>query len=220
MRLSVQAGAPRAGRAFLGLAMAHAGRLDEADEQLRIALEGAKPGTRQHIQTTRHRGTLLRLAKKDSEALPWIEQSLAASATGPFQRGDRAMSLVELGLTRLELGDFAAARQSFVEAESILDELQPQRMTPTRADLMIGMARLHLQASEPAEALRGLLAANAYWADRRPDSRWAGETALWLGRTHLALGQRAEARAALARASKLLSSSNIPADLALMKHIP
>ncbi len=220
VRLSVQAGAPRAGRAFLGLAMAHAGRLDEADEQLRIALEGAKPGTRQHIQTTRHRGTLLRLAKKDSEALPWIEQSLAASATGPFQRGDRAMSLVELGLTRLELGDFAAARQSFVEAESILDELQPQRMTPTRADLMIGMARLHLQASEPAEALRGLLPADAYWADRRPDSRWAGETALWLGRAHLALGQRAEARAALARASKLLSPSNIPADLALLKHIP
>ena len=130
------------------------------------------------------------------------------------------MSLVELGLTRLELGDFAAARQSFVQAESILDELQPQRMTPTRADLMIGMARVHLQASEPAEALRALQAADAYWRERRPDSRWAGEAALWLGRAHLALGQRAEARAALARASKLLSSSSIPADVALMKQIP
>ena len=109
----------------------------------------------QHMQTTRHRGTLLRLERKSSEALPWIEQSIAASAKGRFQRGDHAMSLVELGLTRLELGDFAAARQSFVQAASILDELQPQRMTPTRADLMIGMARVHLQASEPAEALRG-----------------------------------------------------------------
>ena len=220
VRLSVKAGAPRAGRTFLGLALAHAGRLDEADEQLRLALEGAKPGSRAHMQTTRHRGTLLRLERKNSEALPWIEQSLAASATGRFQRGDHAMSLVELGLTRLELGDFAAARQSFVQAASILDELQPQRMTPTRADLMIGMARLHLQASEPAEALRGLQAADAYWRERSPDSRWAGEAALWLGRAHLALGQRAEARAALARASKLLSSSNIPADVALMKHIP
>jgi TolA-binding protein len=85
---------------------------------------------------------------------------------------------------------------------------------------MIGMARIHLQASAPVEALRALQAADAYWRERRPNSRWTGEAALWLGRTHLALGQRAEARAALARAAKLLSSSNIPADVALMKHIP
>ena len=82
VRLSMKAGAPRAGRTFLGIALAHAGRLDEADEQLRLALEGAAPGSRAHMQTTRHRGTLLRLQRKSSEALPWIEQSIAASATG------------------------------------------------------------------------------------------------------------------------------------------
>jgi tetratricopeptide (TPR) repeat protein len=130
------------------------------------------------------------------------------------------MTLVELGLTRLELGDVAAARQSFVLAASILDEVQPQRMTPTRADLLIGMARVHLSASEPADALRALQAADAYWRERRPDSRWAGEAALWLGRAHMALGQRPEARAALARAATLLASSNIPADVALIKHVP
>jgi tetratricopeptide (TPR) repeat protein len=220
VRLSVKTGAPLAGRTFLGIALAHAGRLDEADEQLRLALEGASPGSRQHMQTTRHRGTLLRFQGKSAEALPWIEQSIAASAEGRFQRGDHAMSLVELGLVRLELGDVVAARQSFVQATSILDELQPQRMTPTRADLMIGMGRVHLRNSEPAEALRALQAADAYWRERRPDSRWAGEAALWLGRTHLALGRRAEARAALARAAGLLSSSNIPADVALMKQMP
>ncbi len=220
VRLSVKAGAPHAGRTFLGIALAHAGRLDEADEQLRLALEGATPGSRAQMQTTRHRATLLRLQRKSSEALPWIEQSIAASATGRFQRGDHAVSLVELGLTWLELGDVSAARQSFVQATSILDELQPQRMTPARADLMIGMARVHLQAAEPAEALRAVQAADAYWGERGPDSRWAGEAALWLGRTHLALGQRAEGRAALARAAKLLASSSIPADVALMRDIP
>jgi hypothetical protein len=35
---------------------------------------------------------------------------------------------------------------------------------------MIGMARVHLQDSEPAEALRALQAADAYWRERRPDS--------------------------------------------------
>ena len=84
VRLSVKAGAPRAGRTFLGIALAHAGRLDEADEQLRLALEGAAPGSRAQMQTTRHRGTLLRLERKSSEALPWIEQSIAASANGSF----------------------------------------------------------------------------------------------------------------------------------------
>jgi eukaryotic-like serine/threonine-protein kinase len=220
VRLSVKAGAPRAGRTFHGIALAHAGRLDEADQELRVALEGAKPGSRAHMQTTRHRGTLLRLEGKSAEALPWIEQSLAASAKGRFQRGDHAVGLVELGLTRLELGDAAAARQAFVQATSILDELQPKRMTPARADLLIGMARLHLRASEPADALRASQAADAYWRERRPDSRWAGEAALWLGRAHLALGQRAEARAALARASRLLSASRIPADVALLKQLP
>jgi serine/threonine-protein kinase len=220
VRLSAKAGLPHAGRTFLGLALAHAGRLEEADDELRLALENATAGTRAQMQAMQHRGTLLRLQRKSAEALPWIEQATAASANDRFLRGDHAMGLVELGLTRLELGDVAAARQFLSQAASILDELQPQRMTPTRADLLIGMARVHLQASAPADALRALQAADAYWRERRPDSRWAGEAALWLGRTHLALGHRAEAREALARASRLLSPSSIPADLALVKEIP
>ena len=74
-----------------------------------------------------------------------------------------------------------------------------------------------MQNSRLSDALRALQAADAYWRERRPDSRWAGEAALWLGRAHLALGQRDEARAALDRAAKLLGPSKIPADIALMK---
>jgi tetratricopeptide (TPR) repeat protein len=216
-RVSANAGAPHAGRSFLGLALAHAGRLAEADAQLRLALEGAPPGSRAEMQATRHRGTLLRLERRSAEALPWIERSLAASAGDRFQRGEHAASLVELGLTQLELGEVAAARQSFGRAAEILDELQPQRMTPARADLMIGMARVHLHAAEPADALSPAQAADAYWRERRPDSRWAGEAALWVGRTHAALGQAGEARAALSRAASLLAASNLPADVALLK---
>ena len=81
------------------------------------------------------------------------------------------------------------------------------------------MARVHLEASEPADALRALRAADAYWRERSPDSRWAGESAPWLGRAHLVVGQRPEGRGALARASRLLASSRIPADVALMKQV-
>jgi tetratricopeptide (TPR) repeat protein len=217
VRLSEKAGSPQAGRTHFGLALAHAGRLDAADEQLGIALEGAKSGTRAHMQASRHRGTVLRLRQKSAEALPWLERAVAESATRRFDRGDYAPSVVELGLAQLELGDFAAAQESFSQATTVLDELQQQRMTPTRADLMIGTARIRLQNSEPAEALRALQTVDAYWRQRRPDSRWAGEAALWLGRCYLALGRKPEAHDALARAAKLLAASSIPADIALVK---
>jgi hypothetical protein len=40
-------------------------------------------------------------------------------------------------------------------------ELQPHCVTPTRADLLIGLARVHLQAFELADALRALQVADA-----------------------------------------------------------
>jgi serine/threonine-protein kinase len=217
VRLSGNAGEPHAGRTNLGLALAHAGRLDEADVQLRLALEGTKPGTRAHMQATRYIGTVLRLRQKSLEALPWLEQSVAQTAARGFNRGEHAPGIVELGLAQLELGDIAAAQQSFTQATVALAELQQERMTPTRADLMIGIARIQLQNSAPADALRALQAVDGYWRERRPDSRWAGESALWLGRCYFALDRQAEAQVALARAVRLLATSPLPADMALVK---
>jgi serine/threonine-protein kinase len=204
-------------RTNYALALLHAGRLAEADEQLRLALEDAKPVAKAYKQAPRHRGTLLRFEGKNSEALPWFEKSIAASATTRFDLADHASGLVELGLAQLELGDLAAAQESFARATAELDDLQNQRMTPTRADLLIGTARLHLQRGELAAALQPLQRADSYWRERQPESRWAGEAALWLGRCQLALGQGAEARASLDRAAKLLGTSRIPADVTLMK---
>jgi eukaryotic-like serine/threonine-protein kinase len=217
VRLSGKASDPHAGRGNLGLALAYAGRLDAADEQLRLALENTKAGTYQHMRAARHRGTALRLEDRSHEAVPWLEQSVTGFAKLRSDRGEHAVSLVELGLARLELGDLAAAEQSFTLADSELSELQQQRMTPTRADLLIGSARVRMRRGEFALALPDLQRVDAYWREGRPDSRWAGEAALWLGRAHLALGQRAEARAALDRAAKLLGHSKIPADQALMR---
>ena len=90
-------------------------------------------------------------------------------------------------------------------------------MTPTRADLLIGMARVRMQGNDFSAALPDLQRADVYWRELRPDSRWAGEAALWLGHCQLALGQRAEARAALDRADKLLSASGVPMDATLVR---
>jgi len=216
VRLLEKAGDPNAARPSLALALAHAGRLDEADEQLRLALENLKPGSYQYLRATRHRGTVLRLRNRNADAVSWLEQSVAGF-TDRSDRGEHAISLVEIGLARLEVGDLAAAEQSFTRAESELSELQQQRMTPTRADLLIGTARLRMLRGDFARALPDLQRVDAYWRERRPDSHWSGEAALWLGRAHLALGQRAEAREDLSRSARLLGPSKIPADQALLR---
>ena len=91
-----------------------------------------KPGTRAHIQATRHRGTLLRLQGRSQEALPWLEQAIAESATRPFDRNEHATGLVELGLAQLELGNFTAAQATFSSALTELDAIQ-QRAHDTDA---------------------------------------------------------------------------------------
>ncbi len=217
VRLSGKAGDPYAGRGNLGLALAYAGRLEEAGEQLRLTLENTKPGSYAQLRAARHRGTLLRLEHLDQEAVTWLDQAVTGFAPDHSERGDRAVALVELGLAKLELGDIPAAEQSLKLGESELREIQQQRMTPTRADLLIGMARVRMSRGEAAAALSELQRVDAYWRERQPASRWAGEAALWLGRAHLALGHRTEARAAFERAAHLLAHSKIPADQALMK---
>jgi tetratricopeptide (TPR) repeat protein len=73
------------------------------------------------------------------------------------------------------------------------------------------------QQRDFAAALPSLQKADLFWRDFDADNRWAGETALWLGRCYLALGRRAEAGDALSRAAKLLAASPIPSDVALVK---
>ena len=127
-------------------------------------------------------------------------------------RGDLAQGLLEAGLARLELGEFDTARQLFTKAEALFGDVHKDHTTPARADLLVGMARIHLQGQDYVSALRSAQKADLFWRDFDPDNRGAGEAALWLGRSYLALGRNAEAAEPLARARKVLSRSPIPAD--------
>ncbi len=218
MRLSVAAESRSpAAAASLGLALAHVGRFEEAEQQLRLALTEAEPGTRPHHQAQRHLATLFRLQGRSRESLPLLEQAVAAASVVRMQRNDHATGLVESGLARLELGELARAQEFFDRAEASFNEFQPRFVTPQRADLLIGMARVRMQQREFAAALPLLRKADAYWRDFDPQSRWAGEAALWLGRCHMALGEGADGLDALRRAERLLAGSRIPADAALLK---
>jgi tetratricopeptide (TPR) repeat protein len=162
-------------------------------------------------------GTLLRLQGRYPESLPWLDKAIAAAGAERHQRQDLAIAFSEAGQTQLELGDLDAAQLHLLQAETMFAELQKKYTTPARADLWVASARLHLQRRDYEKALQLTQQADGFWRDFNADSRWAGEAALWLGRCYLALGRRADARAALLRAAGILSRSPIPNDIKLVK---
>jgi len=195
------------------LALAYLGRFDEADRQLRQTVEeSGRMSARANHLAMRNLGTLLRLQGRHVDALQWLEKSTAASAIQPSHRGDHAHGLLEAGLARLELGEIDAAQQLFTRAEALFNDVQKQRTTPARADLLVGMARVQLQRGDYKTALQSAQGADRFWRDFDPDNRSAGEAALWLGRCYRALGRNAEAAETLRRAERMLSRSPIPSD--------
>jgi eukaryotic-like serine/threonine-protein kinase len=220
VRLSTATGSANStlhARASLGMALIFVGRVTEGERELQTTLTQAQPMSRQHHQALRHLGTLARLQGRNADAVRWLEQAIAEAGVERLHRNDLAAGLVEMGLARLALGDSAAAQSSFAQAQTLFDEFQREHTTPARADLQVGMARVQMQERNYAAALELLEKADAFWRDFDAQSRWAGETAVRLGRCYAALGRNTDARAALTRGGKLLASSDLPADIELAK---
>jgi tetratricopeptide (TPR) repeat protein len=211
------AGAQPFGRGGFGLALVQLGKFSAAQAEITRALEGFPPGSRSKHQAMRHQGTLLRLQGRAAESIPWFEQAIAAATRDALDRQDRAIAFSELGLARLALGDTGAAEESFSKAETLFVQFQPQFTTPARSDLLIGTARAQMQRGKFIEALPTLQKADAFWREFAPQTRWAGEAALWLGRCLLALDRTREGRTELSRATALLASSPLPADAELVE---
>ena len=168
----------------------------------------------------RNLGTSLRLQGRYQESLEWFEKALVAAAIHHNHRGDHAQGLLEAGLARLELGEFDTAQQLFTRADALFDDVHKQHTTPARAELLVGMARVQVQRRDYVNALQSAQKADLFWRDFDPDNRGAGEAALWLGRSYLALGRNAEAREALGRARSVLSRSRLPSDVKLLRCLP
>jgi tetratricopeptide (TPR) repeat protein len=173
---------PGVGRGNLGLALLQESKLDAAEQQIAIALETGTPGMRPHLQASRFRAALLRARGRPADALPLLDENIAQTVGDHFDRPEFAASHVERALALLDLGRSNAAQESFGAAAATLEELHGDRMTPLRADLLAGQARLRLQLGDAAAAVQDLERADAYWRQHRPDSRWAAEASLWLAR--------------------------------------
>jgi tetratricopeptide (TPR) repeat protein len=195
-------------RLNLGLALAHTGRFAEADAELRTALKEAAPNaTRARHLAQRNLGTSLRLQGRPAEAIKYLELALAGASVEASHRGDLAQGLVEAALARLALDEPDAARDLLERADRLFVDVQRDRMSPARADLLLAQGRLRLAQGDAAGAMERLEQANRYWHERDPSSRWAGEAHAWLAVCYRRAGRGEEAEAYWLRARSILGHS-------------
>jgi serine/threonine protein kinase len=196
-------------------ALAMLGKLDESSRLLAETVERYRvsgytsPSTLLHFQ-----GVTQRLAGNFAAAAQLQEQALQSVTQGPRRRRLSARIFAELGLARLEMHERPQARRALEEALGIYTTLF-RTMSPSHADVLVGLGRLELEENRPEAAARYLQQADEFWQRVGPENRWAGEAALWLGRALWALDKRSEARDAFARARPLLLASPLPGDRAL-----
>jgi tetratricopeptide (TPR) repeat protein len=205
-------------RTNLALALAYAGRLTEAhneSEAMVAAYRGKDP--EEILPFALHvSGIVARLDGRYKTALALQQEVLSTtSPTDPLVEQIRLRVLIELGLDQLELAKHAEALATLTDASILVEKLQ-RVASPMRAEIWLGLGRVHLAMGRPGQARALFEQADTFWRDFDPNSRWAGEAAFWLARADDALGQRADARREFTRAIDLLANSPITLDRKLI----
>ena len=190
------------------IALAYLGRLAEARKSLAMVREGS-PAIMSVMWAQHVLGSVLRLEGDYGAALRAQQESLALVKEGPRAGWDRVRALGEAGIAQVELAAYDEAIGTLEKARTLYTDLQTQ-MHPARADVLVGLGRAHLAKGNPATALPLLEEADRFWRGFDADNRWAGEAALWLGLSYVALGRSGRARPSRARRAnpRPLANSN------------
>jgi serine/threonine-protein kinase len=198
------------------LALAYLGRMREAESELEAPLRHLEVAYHPAYQPLHVSGMVRRL-QGDAQAAERLQRRALELAERPGGRKtDRMAASLELGLALVDLGRFQEAVGPLEGALALLGEVR-RTTTPERADALVGLGRARLGLGRPAEALPLLGEADAFWRAFGPETRWAGEASLWLGRCARAAGRAGEARPALSRAARLLARSPVPIDAGLAR---
>ena len=191
-------------------ALGMAGRGDEALPRLRtLASDPALASMRSAHERSYWYAFAARLAQADdiTRALVDLDLEQRADARERTQLGPRWA--LERAHLHLQAGALHEAERWYRAA---MTASQADVINPRAAESRLGLSRVLLERGRAAEALPLLKQADSFWSQFQPAGRWAGQTAYWLGRCHAALGQTAAARAALARAARILATSPVASD--------
>jgi len=198
------------------LALGYSGSLNDAERAVEGVLTDAGETAAISARASYVLGVLARL-DGDYQAALALQQDALAGTDRPDPRAEheKVEVLAEIGLNHLELEDNVSAKAALDEALALSAKLK-SHMDPVRAEVLVGLARIHLRDGSGGEASSLLQQSDDFWVGFDPDNRWAGEVALWLGRAYAMLGRDAEAGKALSRAERILSESSLPGDVELV----
>ena len=177
-----------AARTTIALALMLEGRLDAAAQAIdavapkagALAATSALPA-----RVALARGTIARLRGDAAAALQQLQPLADSIEPAPKRQRERMRAWVQIGLVQLDQGAPAHAIVSFERALKEFERLEA-RVTPARADALVGLGRAHLAQGHPALALPLLEQADLFWRGFDPASRSATTTADWLARAKAA----------------------------------
>jgi tetratricopeptide (TPR) repeat protein len=196
------------------LALAYAGAAVEARREMQAMLEPSRRETPdERYLWLRYSGQIERIEGNFEGALELQEEAfqIAEKEPGPFRR---PMTLLEIGMLRVELGDHEGAVAAL---EEVRKTLSTDAFEPNDAEILIGLGRAKLGQNRPSEAVPLLEEAERFWREFDPRNRWAGEASLWLSDGYAALGRASESAEARKRAIDILSRSSDPSAKRLLR---
>ena len=127
------------------------------------------------------RGTIARQRGDLAAALQHLQPLADSSDPAPKRQRERMRAWAQIGLMQLDQGVPAQAIASFDRALNAFERLET-KVTPARADALVGLGRAHLALGDAVKALPPLVQADQFWRGFDPASPAATTAAEWLAR--------------------------------------
>ncbi len=131
------------------------------------------------------RGTVARLRGDPAAALQHLQPLADSTDAAPKWQRERMRAWAQIGLVQLDQSAPVQAIASFERALKDFERLET-RITPARADALVGLGRAQLAHGNPAKALPPLEQADLFWRGFDPTNRSAMAAADWLARAKAA----------------------------------
>ena len=152
--------------------------LKQADKKLATALAGRDS---ERIELSNMIGESLIALGDAAAALQYLQPLVTSSEVAPKWQRERMRAWAQIGRAQLDQGATVPAITSFERALKKFERLEA-RLTPSRAEALIGLGRAHLAQGEPAQALPLLAQAELFWCGFDAASLSAAAAIEWLAR--------------------------------------
>ena len=175
-------------RTTIAMALMLDGRLDAAAREFDAVephLAALAPASALRARVALARGTLARERADAATALLHLQPLVDSNQPAPKWQRERMRAWAQIGLVQLDQRMPAQAIASFERALGEFERLEV-RVTPARADALVGLGRARLTQGDSANALAPLEQAASFWQGFDPASRSAVTAAAWLARAKAA----------------------------------